>query len=372
MELVYAALVRLPTEKAHGIQIMKTAQALAGSGIFLELVIPKRNNPIVQDPFSFYNLKPNFSIIELPGPDFITKSRWGFLSYWLQGRSFAKQLRAKLRVKPQTIIYTRDLPLAYALSTLPQPLFYEIHSLPKTITFVHRAAWKRARGIVVISNGLKQALIVNGIEENKILVAHDAVDVEQFRNVPSQAVCREKFGIPLNQKTVMYTGHLYDWKGAETLAKAGKILGTDSIHTYLVGGTEQDIEKFKIKFASDTVHIVGHRPHAEIPYWLAAADVLVIPNSAEYPIGAVYTSPLKVFEYLAAGRPIVASDVPALREILENKAEFVDPDNIEALIAGIKKAVKQPMTLLTSQAALAEYDWKKRAKDIRAFISSVC
>jgi glycosyltransferase involved in cell wall biosynthesis len=141
-----------------------------------------------------------------------------------------------------------------------------------------------------------------------------------------------------------------------------------------VGGTEEDIEKFK-KGASglNNVLVVGHRPYTEIPYWLKAADVLILPNSAREKISQFYTSPLKLFEYLAAGKPIVASDLPSIREILnENNSILVKPDNPESLAKGINLALQKPdfSVKIAKQARqeVKEYSWQKRAQKILNFL----
>lgn len=119
--------------------------------------------------------------------------------------------------------------------------------------------------------------------------------------------------------------------------------------------------------------MVGHRPHQEIPYWLKAADVLVLPNSAKEKISRFYTSPLKLFEYMASGTPIVASDLPSIREVLNEKnAVLVKPDSPEFLTAGIMKVLENPYLSdkISKQAFqdVQNYTWEKRAEKILRFI----
>ena len=120
--------------------------------------------------------------------------------------------------------------------------------------------------------------------------------------------------------------------------------------------------------------MAGYRPPSEIPLWLKAADVLVLPNSAKKDISKFYTSPMKLFEYMASKRPIVASNLPSLREILnkENAILLVEPDNPEALAQGIKQAMEDRNLVQTiTQNAyddVQNYTWEKRAEKILKFI----
>lgn len=375
MKIVYFANIRLPTEKAHGIQIMKTGEALAQQGVPVELVLPKRHNEIKGDPFDFYGIeKDQFKITRLWSLDIIWWSLpkfWKRVAFWKQSATFAWSVWRHGRGR-QSVLYTRDLILALVLSK--EKLFYEVHWLPEKIRWHHQRAYKRVKGLVVISNGIKNDLLKLGIPEKKICVARDAVDLKQFQIKISREAARKRLSLPPEQKIAVYTGHLYDWKGADVLARAAKLLSEDT-HVYLVGGTDEDIKRFKKSFQASNLHIVGWRKHEEIPLWLAAADVLVLPNSAKKRIGAKDTSPLKIFEYMAAGRPIVAADLPAIREVLDNDtAELVAPDDPARLALGIKAALERKelsrKRVQAAQEKVRECTWENRVRHILEFISS--
>ena len=114
---------------------------------------------------------------------------------------------------------------------------------------------------------------------------------------------------------------------------------------------------------------MGWQTQSQIPIWLKAADILVLPNSALEKIGAVYTSPLKLFEYMASGTPIVASAVPALAEVLgKSEAVFFEPDNANALAEVLKNSLANfPWLEVRASAALKkvqQFTWTKRAEFI--------
>jgi glycosyltransferase involved in cell wall biosynthesis len=370
MKIIYLANVRLPTEKAHGLQIMKMCQAFAILGHEVELVVPRRLNNLPQDPFAYYGLPGNFKIVKLPCLDLILWDKiLGNLSFWLASASFFISCKIFLLFRKYDIVYTREEQFISFLKLS----FLELHSLPEKIRFYHRFFWRRFKRIVVLTSFIKTALIDSGIAAAKISVAPDGVDLAEFDLDVSQGEARQKLNLPSDKKLAVYTGHLYDWKGAQTIADAAKYLPADA-QVVFVGGTAEDVEKFKEKNNNiENIIIAGHQPHSQIPLYLKAADVLVLPNSGKEKISQFYTSPLKMFEYMASGVPIVASDLPALREILnENNSVLVEPDNPGALAEGIKMILADnQQAQKISHQSLAEaqnYSWLKRAERIINFI----
>ena len=384
MKIYYIANSRIPTEKAHGIQVIKMCEAFTSRGIDVKLVLPWRFNKIKQDPFEYYGVKKNFKIIRVPSLDLILLGipKIGFL---IQAATFGffAAVYLLLKSRPKDIIYSRDEFSLWFLSFLGRNLFWEAHTFPGSPQKYQRIL-KKINGLVAISHGLKKSFQAVGMAEEKILVAPDAVDLARFAVKESSQECRKKLSLPQDKKIVLYTGHLYKWKGADVLMESSEFLSENTL-VYLVGGTEEDVASYKPSSRAQAeglkaesyklVTFVGHRSHKEIPYWLKAADVLVLPNSAKEKISAIYTSPLKLFEYMAGGKPIVASDLPSLREILnENTAVLVEPDNPEALAKGIEKVLKDGVLAgKIAQNAAEEaknYTWEKRAQNILTFLSN--
>ena len=123
------------------------------------------------------------------------------------------------------------------------------------------------------------------------------------------------------------------------------------------------------------MRIDGFQPAAKVPLYLAAADVGVVPNRARPAISARYTSPLKVFEAKAAGLPLVASDLPSLREVLgEDEAVFVAPDDARALAEGVAALLADGPDRARRSArmrALApEHTWDTRAQRVLAWMAA--
>lgn len=373
MKIFYFANMRLPTEKAHGVQIMKMCEGLARAGGEVELIVPTRINPQSGDPFAFYRVERNFKLRKLWCVDFLALPFLKALGFWLQGIGFLKVAALFSIFRKFDVCYTRDVILAAFLPRRGAKLVYEVHSMPESGLSLHKRAWARAGLIVVISEGLLRALMAQGVAADKILLARDAVDLAQFQIQKSKEECRVVLHLPQDKKLVVYTGHLYKWKGADALAMAAAYLPT-SVAVYLVGGTSEDIKSFKQKYQFPNLHIVGWQEQAMIPLWLHAADILVLPNSAAEKIGAEYTSPLKLFEYMASGTPIAASDVPALREVLtEKEAIFFKPDDerslADAITRGLHNEVFANGLAVAALDKVREYTWDKRAKVILGRIS---
>jgi glycosyltransferase involved in cell wall biosynthesis len=259
--------------------------------------------------------------------------------------------------------------------------FYEIHDVRKGP--FQRRALARAAGVVAITRGLVDYCRSIGVDESKIIVAPDGVDVEKFRIVESKEDCRSKVGLPADKKIVLYVGHLSLWKGADVLARATASLGDDVLVVF-VGGNAAEVLSFKARIMSprdsasydDRMSFVGYQSREFVPYYLKAADVLVLPNSGKEVVSRLYTSPMKLFEYMVSGVPIVASDLPSIREVLNDEtAILVRPDDSESLAVGLRRVLEDPAgaaKLATVAAAVAgRYDWNKRAEHIIRFMASL-
>jgi len=396
MKIIYLANQRLPTEKAYGIQIAKTCEAFADynpdtnkypripdSRIDVELVVPYRKNKIKDNFFDYYSVRRNFEFKKIWSPDFYLPGKLDKLAVTVKSFISAALLSLyALQRGKVDIIFSRDEWPIFILSFLKNNLVFEAHRFSWKRRIFYRRFKKRNIKIVVISRGLKEDFVRFGFPPGNILVAHDGVDLEQFNIQMSKEEARNKLNLSRDAKIIMYTGHLFEWKGAGTMLKVAKLYsGSNSLYSdcvlfIFVGGTQQDIKEFKKRAEGlDNVLILGYKPHQEIPIYLKAADVLVLPNSAKEEISSKYTSPLKLFEYMASGRPIVASGLLSIREILnESNAVLVKPDSPESLAEGMKRVLQSAESAdkISKQAYqdVQNYTWQKRAGKILEFIVS--
>jgi glycosyltransferase involved in cell wall biosynthesis len=383
MKLIYIVNARIPTEKAHGIQIMKMCEAFVDANnanqdtniankIDVELVVPQRRNNIIKDPFEYYGIEKKFKITKLPCLDLIPLGLGAF-GFYVQQFSFSFAAAAYSLFKKNVVFYSRDILPCFFLGLLGKGFFLELHRLSKKEKLFYSFVFKRAKGIIS-TNNFKAEYIKNNykISGKKILVYPNGFDQSLFDITLDKNSLREQLSLFNNKPIIMYTGHLYGWKGAHVLAQAAKLI--TEANFYFIGGTDSDIADFKKKYSGENLFFLGRKPFYEIPKYQKAADVLVLPNSAESEESRNDTSPIKLFEYMASGRPIVASDLPSIREILNNaNSLLVEPDDPEELSDGIKKILedKGPPERIANQALIdsREYTWKNRARKIIDFIN---
>ncbi|MBD3207965.1 MAG: glycosyltransferase [Candidatus Nealsonbacteria bacterium] len=383
MKLVYIAGARIPTEKAHGFQIMKMCESFSslemeGEKLKVELVVPKRANRIQEDPFEYYGIEKIFDVKKMPCADLmllVSESKISSLflktvAFFVRVFTFHFFTFFYILFNKYDILYTRDKFFLF-YTFLSKEVVYEAHTFPKKYSF-YLPFFKKAKKIIVITENLKEYFMEKGIKKEKILVAPDGVDIEKFDIQCSKFEARERLSLPQDKKIVLYTGHLYEWKGVYILAEASRFLPEDT-DVYFIGGTERNIKKFQEQTSDFRIKIMGHYPHSEIPYWLKAADVLVLPNSGKSEISKKWTSPIKMFEYMASNRPIVASSLPSIREVLdEENATLVDPDDAKSLSRGIKKVLQQYdfSDKISNQAFVdvQDFTWGKRGRKIIEFI----
>jgi glycosyltransferase involved in cell wall biosynthesis len=386
MKIIYITNARIPTEKAHGYQICKMCEEFSNAGAKVELWVPTRDNPIKENAFSFYGLKKNFKINYIKSFDFLKFAKYlGRSSFYLQSLLFFIKLLFK-KIDKDAIIYTRNPEIVWPFKLRGFKVNYECHGwFSKKRKKIALFFLKKCGYIITTNNYIKQEFIKNRFDRKKILVAPNGVNMEIFdididkkNAVKKLDLKKEIKNKLLNNKALVYTGSFKAMgtiKGIEEILKASKLLSKDNLVIF-IGGTEKDIRNFKSQIKSSklkNVLVIGYRLHAEIPYWLKAADILILTGTKKSERYRKYTSPMKLFEYMASGRPIIASNLPSFREILnDGNAVLVAPDNSKSLAKGIKKVLKNPdfSAKISKQAHkdVQNYAWDKRAKKILKFV----
>src|SRR3989344_253800 len=368
MKLTYISLARVPTDRAHGYAIMKMCEEFATEGVEVTLLVPTRTHGITTDPFEYHHIKHNFSIRKLWTTDFLglfDNARVPL--FFIDLAIFLFSLRRQ-KWSPETIVYTRDY--LSALVVRSEHIVIEVHTIPQKMRLFLRAI-RHARKVFVISNSLKHILIARGVPPEKIVVAPDAVDLSEFNISPSRREVWKDFDVDPDKKIILYTGHFYGWKGADTLARASSLLPQD-VNVVLMGGIDKELADFQKRYGG-RAHIIGFQPREKLAAFLKSADVLVLPNSGKEEISSHYTSPLKLFQYMASGAPIIAADLPSIREILSDETCFwFEPDNEHDLAARIQYAISHPEEAAQKAARAADevrtYTWDARVRSILSHI----
>jgi len=234
-----------------------------------------------------------------------------------------------------------------------------------------RYVYKHSDGLICITSHLASMIRERYGIDKPILVAPDGVDLDAFVRAPKRL--RPSDRPPM----VFYLGSLHRWKGVDVLL--GAVERLPGVHAKIVGGNDETVGRYSDLARElgihDRVCFEGYVQPARRFEYMEDADVFVLPLKPIH-IASYFTSPLKLFEYMAAGRPIVASDLPAIREVLENdvNAVLVEPDSPDALAEGIRRVLENSGLgeRLASRAAqdVERYTWDRRAQSILDFISS--
>ncbi len=354
MKLDYITNLRIPSTKANSVQVMQNCEAFKKAGLKVSLIVPFRFGTYKEQPveniWDYYNIDKRFPVKKVFCIDLFPLRVIELFAFWLQSLSFFVMIGILYLIKKPDVIYTRDAWLGLFLFYKKNKIL-ELHNFPQRSIGkrIYKFLVNRFDKVIVISKGLQK-------EVPNAFVAPDGVKIDQFDLDISRDEARVKLSLPANDKIVMYTGSLQRWKGISSLVEASNSLDAK---VYIVGGT-LDPDDLEDLGSSSNAFFIGHISHKDIPYYLKAADVLVIPNTGESAISANYTSPLKAFEYMAADRPVVSSDLASLMEIFnEDNAYIFKAGDSADLARAIKEAIDGE-----KRADPSGYCWDARVKKI--------
>ncbi|MFM2381919.1 MAG: hypothetical protein RLZZ76_686 [Candidatus Parcubacteria bacterium] len=377
MKIAYISNSRFPSERAHAVQMVHMCTAFVQNGHEVTFVVTDRKTHISASPEAFYGTKLLFRVEYLPIADItgtMLKIPLVFrpILYTVQRFMYIAKLLKYLRTDNFECIYGRDEWLLAVLSVVSKiPVIWESHEAK--FSFIAKFVLRRAKKCIVISEGILHFYLQKGVPTEKMLVAHDGIDDSFFLPTLSKSEAREKLGIAsVTKPVVMYIGGLDVWKGVDTLFEAGTE-GLDRFATYAIGGGATELADYTARFPK--VHFLGQRPYKDLKDFQQAADVLVIPNTAKNKLSAEYTSPLKLFAHMTSKVPIVASDIPSIKNVLsDEEAYFFEADNAASLLevlATVTKNTRESEVKAEKAYALSKhFTWVARAKSIVNFIKS--
>ncbi len=343
---------------------MKMCSALARRGH--EVVLIAKRGPSIsdQDDHSFYCVDHNFEIEKIARP----APRGGGVFY---AASMAYEIVRRRRWAD--LVYCRDLIGALVAAELRLPLVFEAHGVPTS------HAWRRAcrrvassrgsQGMVAITDALRQDLVSVGVS-SQIVVAPDACD-------PPTLDVRTQVSRPAR---VGYVGNLYAGRGIETIVGLARLML--ACRFVIVGGQPTDVERWKAQDLPSNIELLGFRPQSELPAHYASFDVVLMPHASSGVVGASggdisrWTSPMKMFEYMASGVAIVASDLQVFREVLthERNALLVPSSDLELWRVSIERllgdaALRVRLATTAQQELRTSYTWDARARTVMTGLS---
>jgi glycosyltransferase involved in cell wall biosynthesis len=374
-KLVYIVNNRIPAERAYSIQIMHMCMEFSKicnkSNWQFELLAPKRDNPLGRDPFKYHGFPESFKIVWLWCFDAIGKFvALGSFAYWINSITFLLSLFSwRIRERGEFIIFTREIFIALFFSKS----VLELHTIPDNASWAYKMMLRNQKKIVAITHAMKEDLVSLGCKSENIFVAPDGIDLDRFGVEIDKSVARSGLGIPADKFVVAYTGSFFqhDWKGVDVLLDAAKsLVDHENILFVLVGGHPEELSEMGEYKKYSNVKLVGHTSFDVVRKYLAAADILVLPNKSGSRVSERYTSPLKLFEYMAARRLILASDLPSIREVLDDdSAVFVESSRADLLSLKIQELSKKTVSDFDSMISCAynhskAYSVDKRAENI--------
>jgi glycosyltransferase involved in cell wall biosynthesis len=358
----------VPSNTANSIQVLKVCQAYVQIGHEILLIVPGGEKHEWGEIKSNYGLTQKFEIVWI-------NSLKIFHRY-----DFALHAVTMARNSEANLIHTWTPQVALLLNWIKKPYLLELHELPSG-----RFGPRLLK--TVISSGNKkrflpitQALIDRyedyfkfTFKADEVVVSPDGVDIERYVSSQTPQEIREKLNLP-PQYTAVYTGHLYSGRGMSLLVDLAKLL--PDIHFVWVGGREKDVAFWR-KIINEqkitNITLTGFVKNELIPIYQMAGDIVLMPyekNISGSGGGNTvdYCSPMKMFEYLASGRPIISSDIPVFHEVLNaHNSIFCQSDDPIAWRDEILKIRDHPEIAekLSNQAKLdaQKYSWVKRCKD---------
>ena len=382
MKIFYIINARMPTSKAYGLQVVKTIEAFKTLGADVALFLPRRKGAQkelnaelgIKD---FYNLREEIKTFYFPDFVFFIR-RLNFKFYYFLNRClFVKGAFFAGLFSRADFIYTRDYQISFLLSFFRNNIVYEDHE-PR-LAKIGLYAWflKRIRKKVVVAVNMSELYDKFGVAKKRYVVAPNGVDLSEFEEISADKnIWTKEMGFKPSDKVILYVGHFYEWKGVYTLVDSVRYL-PENIKLVLIGGMEEDREKivsYAEKEKIEGVFVQSFVPHKKVLKYIKSADVLALPNTAREERSNKYTTPIKLFEYMASGVPIVASRIKSFEGYLKDglDALLFEPDNAKDLAEKInfiisnKEAGSDMATVAFGESRM--YTWEKRAGKILKFL----
>lgn len=374
MKIACISTSQVPSITANSIQVMKVCQAIREEGHEVRLWIPG-NQPSAFAPLKDqYGLRSEFDITWLPAWNRLKRYdfAWSAVQHAIQWNA--------------DLIYTWT----------PQAALFAVWRGQKTILEMHdRATGQFGPGVlkqflqaknvqtelVCVTRSLQHALeeqLELVIPDRQVVIAPNGVDVERYQNLPRPAEARKQLGLP-EVTTVSYTGHFYAGRGVDVLFALAQAFPW--VQFLWIGGRESELTAVRQQLADTgltNVILTGFIDNRRLPLYQAASEVLLMPyersiagssggNSADI------CSPMKMFEYMAAGRLILTSDLPVIREVLDDaSACFCPPEDPDAWVRSLGEALADPAFIhehgLAARQLMNRYTIQQRQHNIlRAF-----
>lgn len=375
LKLLYAFPEPMPLPRARGVQVAHAVTSLAANGVAIDLAYVPVGN---QSPLAPADgaLPADVALLPLsrgwPAP----LDRIPPFSRWHSARFFSARLQQAVKASRPDALYIRHLKLAALLlrrRELP-PIVYEAHEVFADTVATKRQArtaamegtvMRHAAAVVCNSYATADRLVALYGPIRRLLVLPNGVTRPAALPAKDWRACK---------KHVVYAGSFFGWKGVADLVTAAGVL--DGFHITLIGGDREQLARMGSPPGAGgaAITLLPRLPHAEIMAHLAEACIAVLPNRPEP--DSAFTSPIKLFEYMAAGCAVVASDLPSIREVLApDEAAWFSPGDPADLANALRRLGEDCGRARAMGERLREksahYTWDGRAVRLADFLGDV-
>ena len=380
-KLLYIHAVPIDSLAANSVQVLSMCQSFARLGLDVTLAVPVGASELSEEELkraieTKMGAYPLFSVTTFRQR--LLFGRGKLLSCYFPARVLIKNLKPDL-------IFLRNVVLVHAAIANNVPFIYESHnSLMHDSSRLLNMIWTKyivrvssntlMKKFIAISGALGDFWIKQGIADEKVLSVHDGFDEAMFKDQLSIKKARAMLEMPLLDKTVLYVGSLYRDRGIEDIIFLASELPT--IKFRVVGGPDAERSRYiELASAEDVgnIEFLGSIEHRKVPTYLFSSDILLMTWSSAVKT-IEYCSPLKLFEYMAAGRIIVGHGFRTIREVLVDGEDsyLADPESRDELLKQLTRAIADDSQLFGDRArakAFNEYSWDRRAGLIMASIA---
>jgi len=361
--------------KGCSTHVRETCRSLREAGHEIFIVTPRRGSDVQEYSDQL--------IIEVPPP----RSRFvgSDLRQWLYNFRMTKELTRILNERHPDVLYERYSLYSTAGMHIARrfglPRIIEVNSLlveeQRHRIHFHRFASRMenrivgsAPSIIVVSSPLRDAFVNRGIHPSRITIMPMAVDVRRFHPDVEPADLRGRF--KLDGKTIIgYVGTLTAWHGIDLLFDVADRLKAleENVSIVVIGGEENKVLEMQGRVfgrrLADYLIFAGSVPYTEVPHYISAMDVTVIPGSMEW------ASPTKLFEYQAMGKPSVAPRLVPVADVLTDGREgcLFRPGDVEELTNCILRLHRHPQERLAMgqrarRKVLERHAWEHNTRRI--------
>jgi glycosyltransferase involved in cell wall biosynthesis len=388
MKIFYISPSTLPSRSANSIHVVYMCEALSKLGH--EVVFFLHSNSLNSDGCleiisDVYGVSSKKIKAEIYNSNFARGKELG-----IAFRAVFCFIKDRIRKEPPEFIISRNLFAAVFLGLILKRLVvYETHTLEKGIRrfFQNLLLSSNKVETVVISAALKNVISGNREKiDQQIHILHDAArdgrsPLESLKRKELQKeLLRSTLNLSSYEKIVGYFGHLYSGRGIEVIEELARV---NPQHIFFIyGGNEDEIEYFKCKKSCNNFVIMGHLEPNKTFDAMSMMDVLLMPYQQSVSIGldgvdtAKWMSPMKMFEYMSVGVPIISSDLPVLREVLVNLENclLVKSNDVKDWSEALRrlsdsKELSEELGTNAYKQYLSEHTWEIRAKRTLAIFS---